>query len=93
MFAHEQFHICAFSDGSSDIFASRAAAEPYDGVGGGGGRRGDVLLFFAFLAWRSIWKSLNGMKAYQNHMKAYEKHMKAYESIMKAINEIEYWLD
>ena len=33
----------------SNVFASRAAAEPYDGVGGGG-RPGDVLLFFAFLA-------------------------------------------
>ena len=66
------------------IIASRAAAEPYDGVIQGGGR-------FAFLhifgmekhmeVFECVWKHIKSiwkrMKAYEKRMKVYEKHMKA----------------
>ena len=43
------------------FFASRAAAEPYDGVGGGGGRRGDVLLFFRIFGMKKHMEELEWM--------------------------------
>ena len=60
------------------VFASRAAAEPYDGVIKGGGR-------FAFLHIFGVWMR---MKVYERHIKAYKsvyenvgKDIKVYESI------------